>query len=147
MERLVALFLCVMTIGCLRPVWGDNALITLQPVVTSRNGTPPVIETAAEDPDDTDLYRITFDETALRPERIRLIGAETTFTLGCVWQGPNCLSLVSEEARGSPYLRIHVTLRMCPRIRIFREDMELTLLERFRWSCVFVLGEPEESSP
>ncbi|MCK9360789.1 hypothetical protein M0Q28_00990 [Patescibacteria group bacterium] len=145
MGRFAILFACVMTVGCLRPVW-DGPLVASS-ASSSRNGSAPVGETDAEDPDDTDRYRVSFGESWMRPERIVLIGTETSFVLGCSWQGTNCLTLLPEEARGSSYLRIHVDRRMCPRVRIFRDDEELALIERFRWSCVMVLEEPTESPP
>ncbi|MCC6563691.1 hypothetical protein IT087_02255 [Candidatus Uhrbacteria bacterium] len=128
-------FSLLFLVGCVRPEW-SAPLITIPAAPSVRNGITPEPEPLD---DGMDRYRLSFEDHGLRPDRMVLIGTETSFVLGCTWQGNNCLTLLPEEASESFYLRIHVPRRMCPRVRIFRDDEELAVIERFRWSCVFVL--------
>ena len=135
----LCLMFCVS--GCLRPVWTETPRTLHEP--TSRNGVAPEPVGEIEDANSEDRYRVTFADAELRPWRVTFYVSSTEeYRLGCRWQGDNCLGLLPEEARESRLLVIGLPHRLCTRIRIFRDDEELGVIERFRWGCGFMLGEP-----
>jgi hypothetical protein len=147
MQRLIGPFISLLMVGCLQPVWADGT--TTSPVSTSRNGAPPeIVDPDAEDANDTDRYRISFPNADSHPWGITFYASnDESYSLDCRWQADNCLGFLPEGARDSYLLTINMPRRLCTRIRIFRDDEELGVVERFRWGCGFVLDVPMESPP
>jgi hypothetical protein len=146
MERFVALFICMMTVGCLRPVWAESALTPSRPAPESRNGTPPVTPEPVDDGIDT--YRVTFDHMRLMPWRFTFyVDSEESYALNCHWQTNTCAGTLPTSARRSRAVLIGLPLRLCNHIRFFRDGEELVIEDHFRHGCGFMLQDPTESPP
>ncbi len=142
MRRFAALFIGVMTVGCLRPVWTELPIMSNPPAA---NGEPDeIIEAREFETTDGDTYTLTVDSVASHSLRVTFYAiSEDPFFMPCEWQGRICRGLLPTEARAAHIVVLRDKTGVCPRFRIFREDEELEIADQFSLGgCGFLLESP-----
>ncbi len=146
---IIVLFILCVTTSCgsrtdgLRVEWTELPTRTGHEATT--NGEPgEIIESSEALIEDEDVYTLDVDITGERFHRATFYdpsdGRFLLRTLVCSWQADRCIGRLPYEARRSHYFVLGPPGRRSPRVRLFRNGLEIDVWRHRRVGCVFSLG-------